>query len=135
MPKEDRPRWWWSRARVEAWHKADRQRRIQAGTLPPHGVLACTHWEKRGILFGFGDYRLASFDKGRTWWSVVPDGSGVEPADPALLRRLAELDAAVRFAEEQPWLNRLSAPDDGEVYGKAGVAPEGGISFRPWRQP
>lgn len=104
------------------WKRRDRTRRVEP-PLPPAGVLPCTHWERRGCTIGFGDYRLASFDRGRTWWGVSPDGSGVAPADPALLRQIEALDAVVRLAEEQPWLNRLSAPADRDVHKAAGIAP------------
>ena len=102
-----------------------RDRRTPAAPPLPPWVLPCAHWERRGEAAGFGPYRLASFDRGRTWWSISPDGSAVTPADPDLLRQIEALDAVVRLAEEQPWLNRLSAPGDEDVYGKAGVAPGG----------
>ena len=100
-----------------------RKRERPAETPLPTGVLACVHWERRGDTIGFGEYRIASFDEGATWWNIGHGGATVTPADPALLRHLAGLDAVRRLAKEQPWLNRLSAPDDREVYGAAGVAP------------
>lgn len=97
-----------------------RHERATEAPLPP-GVFIGAHWERHGAMLGFGDYRLASFDKGATWWNIAPDGSTVTPADPALLRRIAAHDAVVRLARENPrFASTLSVPEDREIHRAGG---------------
>ena len=80
--------------------KRKRERATEA-PLPP-GVFIGAHWERQGAMLGFGEYRLASFDRGRTWWNIEGGGAAITPADPALSRQIAAHDAVVRLAREHP---------------------------------
>lgn len=86
----NRPRWWWSRARRREWEAQRAQPRW------PQRF----HHEQAGWSSTFGEYRIASFDDGATWWNLGRDGSEVTPADPTLVAHLAGLDRLVAHVRE-----------------------------------